>query len=216
MRKKLIKTLALLLIVLLFSSGCVLKASNTDTTVTQNIEVVQTTKEPTETAVVTTPTQKADATSTTTVKETTAATTPASETTAPAATTKSTTAPVATTKSTTAPAATTKATTTAAPPVETTVPSWTAPTYAENCGAIKSLVIAKLQAKSLWFPDAEVNGGDSKGWTLGFGSADEQYAESYVTGKFGQTTNVGVTSVSVWIEGGYLYISSTSCALHAA
>ena len=63
MRKKLIETLALLLIVLLFSSGCVLKASNTDTTVTQNIEVVQTTKEPTETAVVTTPTQKADVTS---------------------------------------------------------------------------------------------------------------------------------------------------------
>jgi|GEM_PF-3102169 len=226
MRKKLIETLALLLIVLLFSSGCVLKASNTDTTVTQNIEVVQTTKEPTETAVVTTPTQKADVTSATTVKETTAATTPAAETTAPAATTKTTTAPAATTKSTTAPAATTKApaattkattaATTAAPPVETAPPQTAAPAYAENCDNIKSQIIAQLQAKGLWYPDAEEAGGGSIQLSVGYGNSDEQYATAFVNAKFGQSTTIGATSVSVWIESGYLNMSYTKCTLPAA
>lgn len=123
--------------------------------------------------------------------------------------------PVTTTK---APAATTKATaaTTAAPPVETAPPQTAAPAYAENCDSIKSQIIAQLQAKGLWYPDAEVIGNDLIQLSVGYGNADDQYATAYVNGKYGQSTTIGATSVSVWIEGGYLNMSSTKCALPAA
>lgn len=148
--------------------------------------------------------------------ETTAAPTDptAATTKAPATTTKATTAaatktPVATTKATTA-------ATTVAPPVETTVSSWTELAYAENCDNIKSLIIAQLQAKGLWFPDAEVNGGGSVQLSVGFANADDQYATAFVNGKFGQSTSIGATSVSVWIADGYLNMSYTKCYLPAA
>jgi len=177
--------------------------------ITAESSVEKTPKEPTESAAVTKPTQKTLVTPMPTLKETTAATMKAIETATPVTTTK---APIATSVD---PVATTAATT-AAPPVETLPPQTVAPAYTENCDNIKNLVIDQLQAKGLWYPDAEVNGGGSKSWTLGYGSADEQYATSFVNGKFGQTTSIGATSVSVWIESGYLNISYTKCILPVA
>jgi len=226
MSKKLIKTVALLLIALLFSSGCVLKASNTDTTVTQNIEIIQTTNEPTETAVVTTPTQKADVTSATTVKETTAATTTAVETTAPAATTKITTAPVATTKSTTSPASTTKApvATTAATTqattvatTATTVATTAAPAtdYTAVCAAIRSKLIAILEANGQWdeaFTGESTNSG-SQWWGVGFYDDREMsiddFAQHFYANKFAGMAKCG-TSITCYMADGNINIAYTA------
>lgn len=112
----------------------------------------------------------------------------------------------------TAPAATTAAppaTTTAAPPVATTA----APAYVENPDNIKALIIQMLTEKGVWYPDAAVNGGGSMGCTLGSTCSDDRYAKAFVEGKFGEPDGTGATSVSVWIENGYLYMSYTGCIL---
>jgi|GEM_PF-3025746 len=106
---------------------------------------------------------------------------------------------------------TTTAAATTAAPTET----W----YTENCENIRNLVIAKLQERGLWYPDAKVIGWDWKAWTLGYTCSDEKYAESYVQGKFGETKSIGVTSVTVaiWVNPDdgltYLRIDTTKCAL---
>jgi|GEM_PF-3480391 len=122
----------------------------------------------------------------------------------PATTIKTTTAPVVTA------AVTTQSTTTAPPPTTA------APAYAENCDNIKSLVIAQLQAKGLWFPDATVNGGGSVQLSVGYANANDQYATAFVNGKFGQSASIGATSVSVWIADGYLNMSYTKCTIPTA
>lgn len=211
-KNKTIMLISMCLVGSMMLSACKVSGKNTAEAtdgpiITAETSVEETQKEPTETVAITKPIAKTKLTPT--VKETTATTMKVTETATPVTTTK---APVATTA---APAATTAATT-AAPTVETSPPQTAAPAYAENCDNIKNLVIAQLQAKGLWYPDAEVIGNDSKGWTLGYGSADEQYATSYVNGKYGTPDGTGATSVSAWIEAGYLYISSTKCALPAA
>ena len=128
----------------------------------------------------------------------------ATATPAPTATPKPTKAP----SKETAPAATTAAPTDP-PPVATTA----APAYVENPDNIKALTIQKLIDKNLWFPDATVIGDGSKGWTLGYNYGDEKYAQAFVDGKFGEGTNYGATSISVWIADGYLYMSYTKCAI---
>ena len=110
-------------------------------------------------------------------------------------------------KETTSPVATTAAPTD--PPPATTA----APAYSENPDNIKALVIQKLTEKGLWFPDQPSIGDGSMGWTLGSAYADEKYATAFVNGKFTDITNYGASSVSAWIENGYIFISFTSCAL---
>jgi outer membrane biosynthesis protein TonB len=128
----------------------------------------------------------------------------------PTATPKPTKTPV----KETAPAATTAAPTQTAPPATTTA---TEAAYTENPDNIKNLVIAKLQAKGLWFPDAEVIGDDSMGMSVGSSIKDEKYADAYVDGKYGNPAlNIGCTSVNCWIADGFVWISSTKCALPAA
>ena len=115
----------------------------------------------------------------------------------------------------TAPAATTAATTTAPtdpPPSPTTA----APAYSENCDNIRNLIIAKLQEKGVWYPDAEVIGHDLIQVSVGYDSSDDRYATGYVNSKYGTPDGTGATSVSVWIADGWLYMSSTSCALPTA
>jgi len=125
-------------------------------------------------------------------------------------------AATATPKPTKAPTKTPAATTAAItaptnPPPATTA----APAYSENCDNIRNLIIAKLQEKGLWYPDAAVIGDDSMSLTVGYASSDDQYATAYV-GKFDKAVSSGVTSVSVWIEDGWLNMSSTKCALPSA
>jgi len=121
-----------------------------------------------------------------------------------------------------APSATTKAldvitkvtaTATAASPAETSPAQTVAPAYAENCENIKNLIIAQLQAKGLWYPDADVIGGGSIQLSVGYANADEQYATAFVNGKFGTPDGTGATSISVWIADGYLNISYIKCTL---
>ena len=115
----------------------------------------------------------------------------------------------------TAPAATTAATTTAPtdpPPSPTTA----APAYSENCDNIRNLIISKLQEKGVWYPDAEVIGHDLIQVSVGYDSSDDRYATGYVNSKYGTPDGTGATSVSVWIADGWLYMSSTSCALPTA
>lgn len=154
-----------------------------------------------------------------TVKETTAATPTPTETTTAATTAKETTA-ATTAKPTPKPTAkpTVKETTaaTTAAPTQTAPPATTAttPAYTENCDNIKNLIIAKLQAKGLWYPDEPQIGDDSKGWSLGYNVSDEKYAEAYVNAKYGNSTfTIGCTSVSCWIADGFIWVSSTKCAL---
>ena len=133
------------------------------------------------------------------------------------ATVATTTQPIATTAATkTTKATQTTTAATVAPPVETFPSQTMVPAYEENCENIKSLIIAQLQAKGLWYPDAEVNGGGSIQLSVGYANADEQYATAFVNGKFGRTISTGVTSVSVWIEDGWLNISCTMCTLPTA
>ena len=122
----------------------------------------------------------------------------------PTAAPKPTKAPA---KETTAPAATTAAPTD--PPPATTA----APAFSENPDNIKALVIQKLTDIGRWFPDQESTGGGSMGWTLGSAYADDKYAAAFVNGKFDASTDFGASSVSVWIENGYIYISYTKCAI---
>ena len=115
----------------------------------------------------------------------------------------------------TAPAATTAATTTAPtdpPPSPTTA----APAYSENCDNIRNLIISKLQEKGVWYPDAEVIGHDLIQVSVGYDSSDDRYATGYVNSKYGTPDGTGATSVSVWIADGWLYMSSTCCALPTA
>lgn len=125
--------------------------------------------------------------------------------------------PTATPKPTKAPTKT-PTTTTAATTAPTNPPPATtaAPAYSENCDNIRNLIIAKLQEKGLWYPDAAVIGDDSMSLTVGYDSSDERYATGYVDGKYGTPDGTGATSVSVWIEDGWLNISSTKCALPSA
>lgn len=128
----------------------------------------------------------------------------------PTATPKPTKAPTKTpTATTAAPTATTAAPTDPPPP-----PTTKAPSYVENCDAIKNQIVQYCIDNGLWFPDSAVIGGGSKGWTLGYASADSQYSESFINGKI--YGDVGVQSVSCWIENGYIYISYTTCLLPAA
>lgn len=114
----------------------------------------------------------------------------------------------------------TQTTTAVTTPTPTTVATTTGTWYTENPENIRNLVIAKLQAMNLWYPDAEVIGGDWKSWSLGYGSADELYAESYVQGKMGHEGNTcGVTSVTVtiWVDPSCnlesIKIETTACSL---
>lgn len=114
----------------------------------------------------------------------------------------------------------TQTTTAVTTPTPTTVATTTGTWYTENPENIRNLVIAKLQEKGLWYPDAEVIGWDWKSWSLGYGSADELYAESYVEGKMGCAGNTfGVTSVTVtiWVDPSCnmesIKIETTACSL---
>lgn len=155
----------------------------------------------------TTPTPKPTVTPTATptpaaVTATPAATATPTPTMTPTPTPKPTKAPV---KETTAPVATT-----AAPP-----PTTAAPAYVENPDNIKDIIIQMLTDKGVWYPDAAVTGDGSMGCTLGSTCSDDRYAKAFVEGKFGEAKELGIgaTSVSVWIENGYLYMSYTKCAL---
>jgi len=125
--------------------------------------------------------------------------------------------PTATPKPTKAPTKT-PTTTTAATTAPTNPPPATtaAPAYSENCDNIRNLIIAKLQEKGLWYPDAQVVGGGSVSLTVGYGSSDDQYATAFVNGKFGQAVSTGATSVSVWIADGWLYMAYDQCDLPSA
>jgi len=95
--------------------------------------------------------------------------------------------------------------------------------YFENCENIRNLIIANLQSRGFWFPDAPVNG---KGWSAATVNScyfDEKWAEEFL-GKFASLekfrdlgNGCGVTSISVWIamnpDDGleYVYCSSTDC-----
>jgi hypothetical protein len=72
-----------------------------------------------------------------------------------------------------------------------------------------------LTDKGVWYPDAAITGDGSMGCTLGSTCSDDRYAKAFVDGKFGEAKELGIgaTSVSVWIENGYLYMSYTKCAL---
>ena len=147
----------------------------------------------------------------TTAEITAVPTDPAAATTkAPAATTKATTAAV-----TKVPAATTKATsaaTTAAPPVETSPPVTTTAAYTPNCDNIRSLIVSNLQSRGYWFPDAASIGGGSASVTTNYFYSDEKFAEGFL-GKFTNIDKlgIGVISVSVWLEDGYVCFSYTAC-----
>ena len=111
--------------------------------------------------------------------------------------------------------ATTTTTTTAATTTAAPTETW----YTENCENIRNLVIAKLQARGLWYPDAKVIGWDWAAGTVGYMDCDEEWAEDYVQGKFGESKSIGVTSVTVaiWVNPDdgltYLRIDTTACAL---
>jgi outer membrane biosynthesis protein TonB len=159
----------------------------------------------------TTPTPKPTVTPTATptpaaVTATPAATATPTPTMTPTPTPKPTKAPV----KETAPAATTAAppaATTAAPPPPTTA----APAYVENPDNIRAIIIQKLIDKGVWYPDQPSNGSGYAGCTLGSTCSDEKYAEAFVSGRFDNGT--AATSINVWIENGYLYMSYTDCAL---
>jgi len=169
-------------------SGSVTSEATDGTIITAESSVVETTKEPTETAVVTTPTQKADVTSATTVKETTAATTKATETTAPAATTKATTAPAATT--------------TAAPATD----------YTAVCADIRSKLIAILEANGQWDEAfmGENNSDGSQWWGVGFYDDREisidDFAQHFYANKFDGMAICG-TSITCYMADGNINIA---------
>lgn len=226
MKRNIYLILILTLAFLITTSGCVSNAQTTDiTTADASINTVESTvaetkKEPTATAVVTKPTQKTNVTPTPTVKETTAATSKVTETAAPAATTKAIAAPVATTKApaatTTAPAVTTA--TTAAPPVETAPPVATTAAYTPNCDNIKNYIVSNLQSRGYWFPDAVSIGNDSAALTTNYYYSDDKFAEGFLLKftKLEEIGTMGVISVNVWIEDGYVHFSSTACAYPTA
>ena len=132
----------------------------------------------------------------------------ATDTPAPTATPKPTKAP---TKAPTKTPTETTAAPTDPPPATTATPA-----YSENCDNIRNLIIAKLQEKGIWYPDAEVIGHDLIQVSVGYDSSDDRYATGYVNSKYGTPDGTGATSVSVWIADGWLYMSSTSCALPTA
>ena len=117
-------------------------------------------------------------------------------------------APAATTVKTTAPAATQTQ-------PEATYPNGSAwpDGYVENPDNIKALIIQLLTNNGVWYPDQPSIGGGYAGWSLGSAHGDDKYANSFVEGRFDEGCGMGVTSVSVWIENGYLYASYTDCAL---
>ncbi|MEI8199309.1 MAG: hypothetical protein WCG21_04555 [Eubacteriales bacterium] len=171
--------------------------------------VVQTTKEPTETAVVTTPAQKADVTPAMTVQATAAATTMALETAVPTVETKASAAPAATTKSTTTPAATTKnpASTSVATTQVTTAATTAASVtdYTAVCAEIRSKLIVILEANGQW--DAaftgENNSDGSQWWDVGFYDDREMslddFAQHFFANKFDRMAICG-TSITCYME----------------
>ena len=224
MKKQAYLAVSLTLAFLITTSGCVSNAQTSDITTadasinTAESSVAETKKEPAATAVVTKPTQKTNATPTPSVKETTAVTTTkASETTAPVATTKATATPTATTK---APAATTSAppVETAAPPIETASPVATTAAYTPNCDNIRSLIVSNLQSRGYWFPDATSIGGGSASVTTNYFYSDEKFAEGFLKkfAKLEEIGTMGIISVSVWIENGYVNFSCDECAYPTA
>ena len=188
-------------------SGSITTDATDGTIITAEFSVVETTKEPTETAAVTTPIQKADVTSATTVKETTSATTKVTETTTPAATTKATTAPTATT--TAAPSATTAATTQATTAATTTAP---ATDYTAVCAEIRSKLIAILEANGQWDEafTGESTCSGSQWWGVGFYDdremSTDDFAQHFYANKYAGMAICG-TSITCYMADGNINIA---------
>ncbi len=202
----------------LMMSSCKASDMNTSevtevTVISVSSAVVAASKEATETAVVTKPTQIAALTPIPSVKETTAAPTKITETAAPAATTKATTAQAVTTEAPTSTTQATSAATTATTTAETTPPTATTALYTPNCDNIKSYIVNNLQSRGYWFPDAVSIGGGSAALTTNYYYSDELFAEGFLL-KFTNIdkTSTGVISVSVWIENGYVNFLYDKCA----
>jgi len=91
----------------------------------------------------------------------------------------------------------------------------TAPQYYPNCDNIRNLIIVKLQAIGKWCPEGVIKGDGSMNIPIDYFGEDDGFANDYIR-KFTETKSIGCVSVSVKIEGDYVYISSEKCYLTSA
>lgn len=198
-------------------SSCKMSARNIvevtqGTLISVSSSVVAASKEATETAAVTNPTQIAAVTPVPSVKETTADITKVTETAVPVAATKATAAPAVTTRAPSVTSQMTSVATSATTTAETAPPTVTTALYEPNCENIKTYIVNNLQSRGYWFPDEVSIGGGSAALTTNYFYSDDKFAEGFLR-KF---TNIdklgtGVISVNVWIEDGYVWFSYTTC-----
>ena len=88
--------------------------------------------------------------------------------------------------------------------------SGSVPEYTENCEIIKNLVIQDLQEKGLWLPGQPVTGAEAVSFPVGCYVSDKEYAQLYMKANYrNPATDKGVSSVSCWIEEGYVWISAS-------